>query len=384
VADARFPTVADDGEDVRPAVIAEAAAALSLVAPIPAAQIPAAGSNYSHQLRPASQVRLVVVHVTEGSYGGTISWFRNRKARAAANYVVGRDGQVAHMVPDDRVAWHAGNSYVNYHSIGIENEGYTGIDGTFTDAEYRASAQLAAGLLRRYRLPADRAHLIGHNQVPDPHHRGEYGGFAHHSDPGAYWDWTRYVGYVRDYLAGRTPPPRALDVVIDGLGLGEHVTGVVPWTVEPTGAVRVDFLVDGVVEASASEPPFSYDWDTSLETIGRHVLTARAVAADGRSAIATTVVDSQTPPAPPPVVTLPGLPPTLTGVVTLQPELSGGPVARVELWIDGTVVQTAAASPWTLAWDATTVPPGQHTLAVRAVGPRGRAAAAVVVVTTGP
>jgi len=359
-------------------VLAEAAAALSLVAPIPAA-----ATNYSHQFRPASQVRLVVVHVTEGSYGGTISWFRNRKARAAANYVVGRDGQVAHMVPDDRVAWHAGNSYVNYHSIGVENEGYTGIDGTFTDAEYRASAQLVASLLRRYHLPADRAHLIGHNQVPDPNHRGEYGGFAHHTDPGAYWDWTRYLAYVRDYLAGRTPPPRTLDVAIEGLGLGQHVTGIVPWTVEPTGAEHVDFLVDGVVESSVSEPPFTYDWDTSLEANGRHVLTARAVAPDGRSAIATVVVESQTSPAPPPIVTLPELPP-LTDVVTLEPELSGGPVARVELWIDGTVVQTATEAPWTLTWDTTTVAPGQHTLAVRAVGPRGRATAAVVVVTTGP
>jgi N-acetylmuramoyl-L-alanine amidase/Bacterial Ig domain len=359
-------------------MLAEVAAALSLVAPIPAA-----ATNYSHQFRPASEVRLVVVHVTEGSYDGTIGWFRNRKAHAAANYVVGRDGRVAHMVPDDRVAWHAGNSYVNYHSIGVENEGYTGIEGTFTDAEYRASAQLVASLLRRYRLPADRAHLIGHNQVPDPNHRREYGGFAHHTDPGSYWDWTRYLGYVRDYLAGRTPPPRALDVAIEGLALGEHVTGVVPWTVEPVGAVRVDFLVDGVAEASAAEAPFTYDWDTSLERNGRHVLTARAVAADGRSAIATTVVESQTAAAPPPVVTLPELPP-LGGVVSIEPQLAGGPVARVELWIDGAVVQTATEAPWTLTWDATTVPPGQHTLAVRAVGPRGRAGAAVVVVTTGP
>src|SRR5262245_26105539 len=165
------------------------AAALAISMSI--APIPAAWSNYSHHHRPASSVRLVVVHVTEGSFGGTISWFRNPRARAAANYVVGRDGRIAHMVPDNEVAWHAGNGYVNAHSIGIEHEGYTGIDGTFTDAEYRASAQLVGSLLRRYHLPASRGRIIGHNQVPDPVHRGLLGGFAHHTDPGSYWDWPR-------------------------------------------------------------------------------------------------------------------------------------------------------------------------------------------------
>src|SRR5947207_15415283 len=176
---------------------------MSIVTPIPAAW-----SNYSHQHRPASAVRLVVVHVTEGSYGGTISWFRNRRARAAANYVVARDGRIAHMVPDNEVAWHAGNGYVNAHSIGIEHEGYAEIDGTFTDAEYRASAQLLATLLHRYHLRADRGHVIGHNEVPDPYHRGEFGGYSHHTDPGSHWDWPRYMSYVRAYRAGHAPPPR--------------------------------------------------------------------------------------------------------------------------------------------------------------------------------
>jgi N-acetyl-anhydromuramyl-L-alanine amidase AmpD len=355
-----------------------ALAALALVTPIPAAQIPAAWSNYSHHFRPASQVRVVVVHVTEGSYDGTISWFRNRHARAAANYVVARDGRIAHMVPNDRIAWHAGNSSVNYHSIGVEHEGYVAVDGTITDEEYRSSARLVASLLRRYDLPADRRHLIGHNEVPDPNHRGEYGGFAHHTDPGPHWDWSRYLQYVHAFRSGRTPAPRALDVSLSAPALGAHVTGVVPLAADVEGApTRVDFLVDGVVRYTTSGLPYSYDWDTSLEQNGRHVLAARAVDASGRTAISATVVNSETLPAPPPVVTLPSLPP-LTGVVTIQPQLSGGPVARVELWIDGVLTQTATAEPWALTWDVSTVTPGQHVVAVRAVGPRGRATAAIV------
>jgi hypothetical protein len=361
---------ARDGADVRAAALT----ALSLVTPF----VPASAANYSHHHRPASTVRLIVVHETEGSFAATVKWFRNPKARAAANYVVGRDGKVVHMVADSYVPWHAGNSYVNAHSIGVEHEGYTGVQGTLTDAEYRASARLVAGLLRRYRLPADRGHVIGHDEVPDPYHRGAYGGYSHHTDPGRYFDWPRYMAYVRDYAAGRTPPPRAVDVTLDGLSLDAAVTGVVPLAATPTGDVEhVDFLVDGVVRATVGAP-FTWDWDTSLETNGRHVLAVRA-----GSAVAAVTVTSSTPPAPPPTVELPELAEPLSGVVQLTPTLGGGPVAKVELWIDGVVVQTVDAEPWTLTWDTSTVGPGQHTLAIRAVGPRGRPAAAVAVVTVG-
>ena len=340
--------------------------------------IPAAWSNYSHHHRPASAVRLVVVHVTEGSFDGTVRWFRNPRAHAAANYVVGRDGRVAHMVPDNEVAFHAGNGWVNAHSIGIEHEGYSRFDGVVTDAEYRASAQLVASLLRRHHLPADRRHVIGHSEVPDPFHRGLHGGWAHHGDPGAYWDWSRYMTYVRDYRAGVVPPPRPVDVTIPRLRLGQQVSGLVSWVAEATNAARVDFLVDGVERASVDSAPYVWAWDTSLERAGRHVLTARAVAADGESAIATVLVVSRAQPVPPPGVALPELP-LLAGVVDIDPILDGR-VASLELWIDGSVVQTVTASPFTFTLDPSTLAPGQHTLAVRAVGPTGAARAAVTLV----
>lgn len=339
-----------------------------LIAAAAIAPIPAAPTGYSHTSMPASQVRLVVVHVTEGSYDATISWFRNRRARVASHFVVARDGRVAQMVPTTRAAWHAGDRYTNSHSIGVEHEGYTYVDGTIGDAEYRASARLVASLLKKYRLPADRKHVIGHAEV------GGNGGYAGHTDPGPYWDWARYMSYVRSYRAGRTPPPRAVDVSIPGLALGQSVTGLVTWNAAATGAQRVDFLVDGVVRATVTAAPFAWAWDTALENDGRHVLTARAVAADGRSAISTVVVRSQTPPPPPPTATLPEPLPPLAGLVSLTPVLGGGPVSKVEFWVDGAIVQTVEAAPWTLTWTAV---PGQHTLAIRAVGPRGNATADV-------
>ena len=77
----------------------------------------------------------------------------------------------------------------------------------------RSSAQLAAYLCNKYGIPRDRSHIIGHNEVPDPNKSGQYGGVGHHTDPGSYWDWTKYIGYV-EYYAGTTtttpprPPPK--------------------------------------------------------------------------------------------------------------------------------------------------------------------------------
>ncbi len=75
-------------------------------------------------------------------------------------------------------------------SIGIEHEGYVSDPKWFTDTMYRSSAKLSAYLCQKYSIPIDRYHIIGHNEVPYPNT---------HTDPGYYWDWAKYIGYVREY-----------------------------------------------------------------------------------------------------------------------------------------------------------------------------------------
>jgi hypothetical protein len=109
------------------------------------------------------------------------------------------------MVHEHDVAWHAGNWDVNTRSIGIEHEGYVGDCTWNTDAMYRSSAQLVAYLAARYSIPVDRAHILGHSDVPDPNHPGQYGGADHHTDPGACWNWDYYLALVREDLAAIAP-----------------------------------------------------------------------------------------------------------------------------------------------------------------------------------
>lgn len=72
---------------------------------------------------------LVVVHDTAGaSLASSVSWLRDRRAKASAHLVIGRGGEVVQLVPFNKVAWHAGRSRYrgrvgcNAFSIGIEHD----------------------------------------------------------------------------------------------------------------------------------------------------------------------------------------------------------------------------------------------------------------------
>ena len=100
------------------------------------------------------------------------------------------DGKVAQHVATKNVAWHAGNWYVNMHSIGIEHEGFAAQGATwYSESLYRSSARLVRYLAQRYDIPLDRAHVIGHDQVPGTVPASVAG---MHWDPGPYWDWEHY------------------------------------------------------------------------------------------------------------------------------------------------------------------------------------------------
>ncbi|MEU5949377.1 N-acetylmuramoyl-L-alanine amidase [Micromonospora sp. NPDC047465] len=154
----------------------------------PAAWAPASPSNYTVASRPGSHpVRYVVIHITQGSYAGSISWFQNPAAKVSAHYTFrSSDGAVTQSVREKDIAWHAGNWTYNTQSIGIEHEGYVDNPAWFTDAMYRASAALTRNLANKYGIPKDRAHIIGHNEVPG----------ATHTDPGPHWNWTYYMELV--------------------------------------------------------------------------------------------------------------------------------------------------------------------------------------------
>ncbi|MFI9051144.1 N-acetylmuramoyl-L-alanine amidase [Streptomyces sp. NPDC053427] len=156
--------------------------------------IGASPENYRRADRPEDYgIDRVVVHVVQGSFATALKVFQDPEHEAAAHYVIRKDGHVAQAVRELDVAFHAGNRGFNERSVGIEHEGFVDRPESFTAAMYASSARLTAGICHRYGFPADRTHIVGHREVPG----------ADHTDPGAHWDWDRYIGLVRTELAKR-------------------------------------------------------------------------------------------------------------------------------------------------------------------------------------
>lgn len=152
---------------------------------------PAHTGNYSNSNRERSyNINKIVVHVVQGPASSAVNWFQDSRANVSAHYVVGSEGGVVQCVRHEDVAWHAGNWSYNTHSIGIEHGGYARYRSTWTDRKYRASARLAAYCCRRHDIPVDRAHIVGHNEVPG----------STHTCPGRYFDYQRYLRLIRRNL----------------------------------------------------------------------------------------------------------------------------------------------------------------------------------------
>ncbi len=153
----------------------------------PAIWVPANPNNYTVG-RPYGPLDYIIVHDTEGSYSSAISWFQNPSSNISAHYVIrSSDGEITQMVREADTAYQAGNWDYNVRAVGIEHEGYENQQGWYTEVMYQSSSALARNIADKYGLKKDRAHIIGHYQVPN----------QSHTDPGPYWDWDHYMALVR-------------------------------------------------------------------------------------------------------------------------------------------------------------------------------------------
>ncbi|MBQ8959290.1 MAG: N-acetylmuramoyl-L-alanine amidase [Bacteroidales bacterium] len=172
---------------------------------------PAPECNWEERTK---EVSAVVIHDTEGSYAGSISWFKNCDAQVSAHYVIRSiDGQITQMVREKDKAWHARTA--NGYTIGIEHEGYVNNPSYYTEAMYQSSADLVRDICSRYAvidghrtfyrdtldngtclnnglhdLGGENActKIRGHQHYPD----------QSHTDPGPYWDWDYYYKLINE------------------------------------------------------------------------------------------------------------------------------------------------------------------------------------------
>ena len=327
--------------------------------------------NFTKSHRPAQSIDRIVVHVTEGSFWGSVQWLKNPRAHASSHFVLSRSGRIVQLVHLSDIAWHAGHWGTNARSVGIEHEGFTYGPAGFTDAQYRSSARLTAWIARRSLLPIDRTHIIGHADVPAP--GGGRGGSSHHTDPGPNWQWNRYLRLVRQFAGFSFQKLSVVPVVPSG-----PVRGVIPWRAQATGGIgRVEFSVNGRVVWIDRRPPFAFAGGRGLNTTklrnGRHVLQVHGIAGPGRYDIArrTIVVDNKAF-----ALTSAGARPwtKVRGPVRLQVRPWGARAASMTFRIDGRRRAVDGRAPFVFRWSAAKASPGKHVLEVIATSVDGRVA----------
>lgn len=165
-------------------------------------------SNYTASRSAA--VSAVTIHTAQGSYAGTISWFKNSAANVSAHYVIrSSDGQVTQMVRNAHTAWHVRNQ--NSYTLGIEHEGYVNNSSWYTTAMYNASAALVRNFCSKYSAIScasayKGAPSSGINVLPTSvkikghqHFSGQT-----HTDPGINWNWASYYTKLNPGSSGTT------------------------------------------------------------------------------------------------------------------------------------------------------------------------------------
>jgi N-acetylmuramoyl-L-alanine amidase len=153
----------------------------------------------------ADSSQYIVIHVTDGSFAGALSWLKNPESKASAHYLVrSSDGQVVQLVAEADIAWHV--RCWNPMAIGIEHEGFTSTGEDLTEEMYQSSAKLVANIAARKGIPVDSNHIIGHNywQTPAFKNQTTLGNCNDHVDPGTYWNWDHYFSLIRSELSSQT------------------------------------------------------------------------------------------------------------------------------------------------------------------------------------
>ena len=128
--------------------------------------------NYSKKIRSFKKIKFVIIHYTGmQSEIESIKRLMDKKSKVSCHYLINRRGRVLHMVPDRKIAWHAGKSrWMNYKnlnncSIGIElvNKGHQFGYQNFTSFQIASLIKLCKKLRKKYNIR--NTNFLGHSDI---------------------------------------------------------------------------------------------------------------------------------------------------------------------------------------------------------------------------
>ncbi|HNS41688.1 MAG TPA: N-acetylmuramoyl-L-alanine amidase [Taishania sp.] len=156
----------------------------------------------------SATISAVTIHTMQGSYSGSINWFKNCSSNVSAHYCLrSSDGQITQCVLEANTAWHVGIN--NSFTIGLEHEGYVSDASWYTIAMYDASALLVKDICTSHSIEPKRtaffpwASTTNYNASSIPGSCVKIKGHQHfpsqtHTDPGANWNWDYYYKKINE------------------------------------------------------------------------------------------------------------------------------------------------------------------------------------------
>lgn len=122
------------------------------------------------------RVRYLILHYTDlATVEDSLACLAGESGEVSCHYLIDSDGTLYGIVPEDRRAWHAGQSYwagerdLNSHSIGIELQYRPGVDGDyppFPAVQIETLIPLAKTIMARHGIPP--SGVLGHSDIaPD-------------------------------------------------------------------------------------------------------------------------------------------------------------------------------------------------------------------------
>ncbi|MCK4816338.1 SMP-30/gluconolactonase/LRE family protein, partial [bacterium] len=139
------------------------------------------------------------------------------------------------------------------------------------------------------------------------------------------------------------------------------------------GINRVEFYIDDVLEASRTESPYVYEWDTTTDTNGSHEIKAVAYNTDLKTTETSisVVVNNGEDVAPSVSITNINDDAVIRGTVIVRAEaLDAEGIDMVEFYVDKTLIDSVTVSPaassyeYSYTWDTTTMADGRKELKV--------------------
>jgi N-acetyl-anhydromuramyl-L-alanine amidase AmpD len=207
----------------------------------------------------------VTIHTAQGSYAGTISWFKNSTAIVSSHYVIrSSDGQVTQMVREKDKAYHVLNH--NGYTIGIEHEGYIADAKWYTTSMYNSSAALVRNICTKYGISKAAcfkgAATSGTNYQPKTVRikgHQHYDGNSH-TDPGINWNWKKYAALINPATVAATQ----IAIAVRDQETGFAIANTAVTVTGPDGAAtRIQTDENGLASFDADKGKYTFSFSAN-------------------------------------------------------------------------------------------------------------------------